>query len=577
MKEKLKIGILGCGQFAQSFVDLFMKHPFVESVIVADTDPEQAKSTGEKFGVAYFDSLDAMLEEDINAIAIFTPRHTHGPIAIRALEAGKHVYSAVPMASEISHCEEIVRLVEKTHLTYMMGETCVYYPCSLYCKEKLASGEMGKFVYAESQYHHDIAHFSAHHVADLAAIGIPPFYYPTHSISMVLAATGSYVTKVTALGYEDTEDDPIFKKGVNMWDNIYSNAFSLMRLANGGVVRINECRRIGHKAPSSYISSFYGTKGGYQFSNAQHVFTRHAEKGVVLEDVSDFVNPVAMTENKGAEGFKNDVANHKWQWDSFAPVQDPERLPESYKELHNGHMASHQFLIDDFCTAAYEGTIPTVSAWDAARYTVPGIVAYESVLKDGQPLDVPDFGDRPTEEEWKKPLPQLMMRHPDLSSVPALSLPEGYSVYTHKEGEEGVWEQIIEDAFDGHYPFSFLTNRPEYDPKTVLYLAKDGRPIATTTAVENPLYPGEGWFRMVGVRKDTRGMGAGRMIALAALQSLHDRGYKTALLSTDDKRIPAISLYLSLGFEPIYTDESHEARWKAVFAELNRLVKKKQK
>ena len=575
MNQKIKIGILGCGAFAQSFVDLFKAHPYVESVIVADTDAEQAKITGEKFGVPYFASLDELLMEDIGAVAIFTPRHSHGPIAVRCLEAGKHVYSAVPMASEISHCEQIVRLVEKTHLTYMMGETCVYYPCSLYCKEKLASGEMGKFVYAESQYHHDISHFSKKHQADLAAIGIPPFYYPTHSISMVLAATGAHVTKVTALGYEDTEDDPIFKKGVNMWDNVYSNAFSLMRLSNGGVMRINECRRIGHKAPSSYISSFYGTKGGYQFSNAQHVFTKNIEGGVFLTDASDKVNPVAMTENQGTEGFKNEVANHKWQWDSFSPVQSPERLPESYKKLPNGHMASHQFLIDDFCTAVYNGTLPTVSAWEAARYTVPGIVAYESLLKDGQPMDVPDFGDRPSDEEWKKPLPQLMMRHKDLGSLPELSLPEDMEIRTHREGDEKDWEALIEDAFDHPYSFSFLTSRPEYDPKTVFYLLKNGRKIATTTAVENPLYPGEGWLRMVGVCKASRGVGAGKKITLAALCDLYKRGYKTALLSTDDRRLAAISLYLSLGFEPVYMHESHEVRWKAVRSELSRIAARK--
>ena len=36
-----------------------------------------------------------------------------------------------------------------------------------------------------------------------------------------------------------------------------------------------------------------------------------------------------------------------------------------------------------------------VNAWLAARFTVPGIVAYESLKKDGVPLDVPDFGDPP--------------------------------------------------------------------------------------------------------------------------------------------------------------------------------------
>lgn len=395
MSKCIKIGILGCGEFSENFVRLFLQHPYVESVIACDLNQSNAENFGKKFNVDYCFSMEELLEKDINSVAIFTPRHTHGPLVIQALKAGKHVYSAVPMASEISHCREIVKLVEETGLTYMMGETCVYYPCSMFCKEKTLSGEFGKFVYAEAQYHHDISHFTPHHLADVKALGVPPFFYPTHSLGMVLNAVGSYVTKVTAMGYKDTENDPYFKKEVNLWGNEYSNAFSLMRLKNGGVIRINECRRIGLKAPSSYISSFFGTKGGYQFNNAQHIFTSLKNEGVSLSDVSDRLNPVAMTENRSLPDFKEKVANHLWQWDSFAPIQPKERLPEEFSGLENGHMASHQFLVDDFCFAVHNNTLPTVNAWLAARFTVPGIVAYESVLADGLPLDVPDFGDPP--------------------------------------------------------------------------------------------------------------------------------------------------------------------------------------
>ena len=400
MNKKLKVGILGCGDFSAFFVPLFQNHPYVEKVCVADTDVRHAKKFGEQFNVDYYHSLDELLKTDVNAVAIFTPRHTHGPLVIQALKNG---YSAVPMASEITHCQEIVKLVEKTRLTYMMGETCIYYPCSMFCKEKYSDGDMGKFVYGEAQYYHDVSHFEKHHQEDLKAMGVPPFFYPTHSLSMLLNATDSYVTKVTAIGYEDTEDDLIFKKGINLWDNTFSNAFSLMRLSNGGVIRINECRRIGWKAPSSSISSFYGTKAGYQFSNAQHLYVKLVEggsheNGVHLEDVSDYLNPVDMTNHRELPDFKNKVANHVWQKDSFAPIQNPERLPKSYKGLHNGHMASHQFLIDDFCTAAYNHTLPSVNAWQAARYTIPGIVAYKSVKSDGVPMDVPDCGNPP--ENW---------------------------------------------------------------------------------------------------------------------------------------------------------------------------------
>ena len=140
-------------------------------------------------------------------------------------------------------------------------------------------------------------------------------------------------------------------------------------------------------------------------------------------------------------------------------------------------------------------------------------------------------------------LPQLFMRHPDITVLPPLALPHGISLHNHTEGEEHKWEQLIERAFGTHYSFdTFIRNGGGYKPEYVLYLAKDGKDIATTTAVEKADFPGEGWFRMVGVDPEARGIGAGRLIALAALHSLASRGYKTAVLSTDDERIPAINL-----------------------------------
>jgi len=168
-------------------------------------------------------------------------------------------------------------------------------------------------------------------------------------------------------------------------------------------------------------------------------------------------------------------------------------------------------------------------------------------------------------------LPQLVMRNPDITRLPMPALKDGWALVRHSEspGMESLWEAIIESAFDRHFAFDFLINAGNYNPEHVLYLTVGGKPVATTTAVENDNYPNEGWFRMVGVHKDAQGTGAGRAIALAALHDLRARGYKSAMLSTDDRRIPAISLYLSLGFEPVYSHESHEARWKTVLEEIN--------
>ncbi len=400
MNEKISIAFIGCGSFARNFIRLFQLHPMVEKVYVCDLIAEKAEGYARQFAVEVIASFEEVLKRrDINAVAIFAQRHLHGPLVLRALAAGKHVYSAVPMASEVEQCQAIVEKVKETGLTYMMGETCYYYPSSMYCRYKFQEGFFGKFVYGEAQYHHDISHFSAEFRADRRAAGVPPFYYPTHSTAMLLAAANSYCTRVVAFGYEDTEGDGIFEKGVNLWDNVFSNSYSLMKLANGGTARINECRRLGYKAPSSYVSSFYGTKGAYQFNNAQHILTKLTEKGVDCLDVSDEVNPMEMTNHKGDPDFKLKVANHQWQWCDFSPVQKQEydRLPESFKQHGsiNGHMASHQLLVDDFCTAVYLGKLPVVNAWQAARWTIPGLLAHQSALHDGEPIQVPDCGEAP--------------------------------------------------------------------------------------------------------------------------------------------------------------------------------------
>ena len=398
--EKLKVAVIGCGSFARNFVPLFQAHPYVQDVFVCDIVKDKAEEYKEKFNVEIIPTFEECIgRDDINCIAIFTERFSHASLAVAALNAGKHVYSAVPMAVTPEDCKAIIDAVVSTGKTYMMGETCIYYPCSMYCKKEYEKGTFGRFVYGEAQYFHDLSEFSeAYRNSDQRTL--PPFYYPTHSTAMLLNATGSYVTRVTAMGYVD--EDEGFRKDNNPWGNEFSDEFSLMQLANGGIARVSECRRIGYKAPSSYINGFYGTKSSYQFSNAQHILTTLNGHGVDLRDVSDEVNPYEMTENKGVDDYKLKVANHSWQWTQKSPVQDDEfaRVPEEYKKIPhiNGHMASHQLLIDDFCTAVYEGKRPTVDAWKAARYTIPGLIAHKSAQLGGAALDVPDYGEAPEDK-----------------------------------------------------------------------------------------------------------------------------------------------------------------------------------
>ena len=201
---------------------------------------------------------------------------------------------------------------------------------------------------------------------------------------MILSAMDTYVTEVACFGYADQKGDPAFKKDGNAWGNEYVSQYVMMRLANGGVARVSEARSFGWNKPSSYISGFYGTKAGYEFSNAQHLivekdFTTEKER-VTVRDVSDYVNPADMVANKDVPDFKERVANGEWQWSSPAAIQaaDVARVPKELDGLVSGHMFSHKILVDDFIRAICTGKQPIINAWRAARFTVPGLVAIES-------------------------------------------------------------------------------------------------------------------------------------------------------------------------------------------------------
>lgn len=404
----IKIGVVGAGIFSGDFIRLFKLHPDVEEVVIADVVPERVKDAMTRHGLKRgYLGLDEMLAEapDIDSVAIFTQRHLHGPMVIKALEAGKNVYSAVPIACEIDEIGEIIETVKKTGKVYMMGETCYYYPCAIYCRQKYKEGGFGKFVYGESQYYHDISEMYAdfkHSAGDdwRKPAGIPPMFYPTHSISMILSALpGEHIKKVSCFGYEDHNADDIYGNGKNYWDNPFSNETALFSLSGGGVMRVNEFRRVGINKPSSYITAFYGDEGSYECSVTQHTFQRghSAPDGPRIEYLDELINTYRYIEDKhaGTIDMTKDPCSVRYI-EGFSPIQDLSRLPEPFREKNiHAHYNSHPFLVDDFVRAVKADKLPPNNAWDAARYMMPGLVAHESALKGGITMDVPDFGDAP--------------------------------------------------------------------------------------------------------------------------------------------------------------------------------------
>ncbi|HYU86981.1 MAG TPA: Gfo/Idh/MocA family oxidoreductase [Kribbellaceae bacterium] len=394
----ISVGMAGAGQFAPSFLRLFAAHPDVHEVRLADVLPDRLAEMAAQHGITTtYSSYDELLASDVDAVAVFTQRWLHGEMVIQALRAGKHVYSTVPMAIEPDHIATIIELVERTGLTYMMGETSHYYPSSVFCRDKLAKGEFGRVFYAEGDYLHDmdLGFYAAYQYSGGAdwktTASFPPMLYPTHAVGNVLSVTGLHATHVSCVGVTDDRGDGVFDKTISRFGNDISNASALYTLSNGGAMRTNEFRRVGY--PSHIRESrlrMFGTEGSFeQLATVSLWQTRHG-----VEDVS-----ALLTAHAGDIGDADLVNVDPALRDAFvsgsAPVHDRSRLPRAFTGLPNGHEGSHHFLADDFVRAVVDGTLPPVNAWVAARYTLPGIVAHQSAQRGGVQLEISDHGDAP--------------------------------------------------------------------------------------------------------------------------------------------------------------------------------------
>jgi predicted dehydrogenase len=394
------IGFVGAGQFASHFASLFRLHPGVERVYATDLIPERADKLRQDLSLdGVFDNFDALIESDeVDAVALFTQRWTHGDLAVKALRAGKDVYSAVPMAITRAEIAAIIEAVKETGQVYMMGETSYYNPAVVFARKQLEAGEFGSIFYSEGDYIHDmdLGFYDAYRFSGGEAwketASYPPMLYPTHSIGGVLGVVAAHAVSVSCLGVVDRRGDGVFDRKISQFGNDFSNASALFELSDGGVMRINEMRRVGYPSPIRESRfRFFGTDGSFEQIATLSVWQDKQE----VYDVSSALATIETLAADDPSLADISPALRAAFSSGHAQIHDVLRLPKSFEGAPNGHEGSHQFLVDDFVNAVEKRALPSVNAWVAARFTLPGIVAHESALNGGERLVIDDFGDAP--------------------------------------------------------------------------------------------------------------------------------------------------------------------------------------
>ena len=97
MSDKVRVGVIGCGAISGAYFGMAQNFPIVEVVACADLNMDAARAAAMNYNVPKACTVDELLADDsIELVLNLTIPKAHAPVALRAIEAGKHTYSEKP-------------------------------------------------------------------------------------------------------------------------------------------------------------------------------------------------------------------------------------------------------------------------------------------------------------------------------------------------------------------------------------------------------------------------------------------------------------------------------------------------
>ena len=159
--SKINIGLIGCGSRGKWIADLFQKHGGYNFVAVADYFQDRADEAGEKFNVPAANRYTGLsgyrrlLEQKLDAVVIESPPYFHPEQAAAAIEAGKHVYLAKPIAVDVPGCLTVAESGKKATAKKLCFQVDFQTRANKLYQDAVKAvhdGEIGKIVSVEANY-----------------------------------------------------------------------------------------------------------------------------------------------------------------------------------------------------------------------------------------------------------------------------------------------------------------------------------------------------------------------------------------------------------------------------------------
>jgi myo-inositol 2-dehydrogenase / D-chiro-inositol 1-dehydrogenase len=159
--SKINVGVIGCGGRGAWIAELFAKNGNYNVVAVSDYFQDRVDPIGEKLKIPAakrFTGLSGykrLLEEKLDAVAIETPPYFHPEQVAAAVDAGKHVYLAKPLAVDVPGCQSISasgRKATQKKLSFLVDFQTRAMPAYQEVVSRVHKGDIGKLVTVYAEY-----------------------------------------------------------------------------------------------------------------------------------------------------------------------------------------------------------------------------------------------------------------------------------------------------------------------------------------------------------------------------------------------------------------------------------------
>ena len=400
--EHVRVGLIGLGDRGTGAVYRFPYQEDATVVALCDLYPERVEraqgileSLGAPRALYEYSGEEGYKElcqrDDIDLVYLAVPWQLHTPIAVYAMEHGKHVAIEVPAATSIKECWDLVNTSERTRKHCMMLENCCYDFFELTCLNMAQQGLFGEIVHVEGSYCHNLDPYWDGYQGDWRMTYNKDHrgdVYPTHGIGPVCQDLNIHRgDKMDVLVAMDTDAfagqdkaDERYGKGAVKYAN-GDNTSTLIRTRKGKSILIEH--RVVTPQPYSRMYQIQGTKG---YAN------KYPNEGLALGGAQ--LQNVAY-DNLDAEEFMSDAERDALMQAYKHPIA--KEVEEKARKV-GGH-GGMDFIMDYRLIYCLRHGLPLdQDVYDAAEWSSLVELTEVSINHGSMPVVMPDF----TRGEWNK-------------------------------------------------------------------------------------------------------------------------------------------------------------------------------